>query len=507
MSVKSVVKLLGPYFLFSSWPFISFWDHNKLEIAKFDDLFVTAFAVISVGLLLIGGMRLLFPGLGIQRIGLVVGIGIATLFSYQVVVAMVQFSGGWWGIYYLVGWVLSFLIAVAIGLYVGKDHRKTQIAVIVGATLVTIPVLSLAWNATKTQEIFRTTTVNTLGTESAPDNQQANLPNIYYFILDAYARADVLKKYFTYDNKEFLGALESEGFRIVTQSHSNYAGTLYSVSTTLNNAYYLPSGPGSLGRVDPQSPIFDSIKGRPSVVFNRLRELGYTIYYANHKGSTETNCKPYCLTGKAFLSPLQFELLRMTPVYGVLNEWHNDVMRNWGLFNQKSLDPVIERLPSLKPDPVFLFAHILSPHSPLIYKQDCTERQKVELQLEIKDNKLPAATTKQHYVEEIMCLNSRVRDAIRRIVKMKPNAIIIVQSDHGTVIPGQDTKGDAQLIKLRFANLNALRLPNRCKSYVYPTMSLVNTFRIVLGCIERNKPNLLPDRIFHIENDSFVELP
>lgn len=459
-----------------------------------------------MGLLLIGVIKRLFPNIEVQRLGFAVGIGIATLFSYQVVVATIQFSGGWWGIYYLIGWVLSFLIAIAIGLYVGKNKGGCRVAVIVGATLVVIPISSLVWNATKAQKSFQTAKVDTQGTKSAPVRKQADLPNIYYFILDAYTRADVLKKYFSYDNSGFLGALENDGFQIVTQSHSNYPATLYSVSTTLNSDYYLPTGPNSERKVDPNSPIFNSVKGGPSVVFDRLRKLGYTIYYANHKGSTDTNCKPYCLAGKAFLSPLQFELLRMTPAYGVLNEWYNEIMRNWGFFHQKNLDPVVKRLASMTPDPVFLFAHVLSPHAPLIYKPDCSQRPNVELQMEMKDNNLPAVVVKQHYVEEIMCLNSRVRDAIKRILRMKPNAIIIVQSDHGIAIPGKDSNGDAQSEKLPFANLNALRLPKRCKPFVHPSMSLVNTFRVVLACIEGKKPTLLPDRLFQVKNGSFVEL-
>jgi ascorbate-specific PTS system EIIC-type component UlaA len=100
----------------------------------------------------------------------------------------------------LIGWVLSFLIAIAIGLYVGKNKGGCRVAVIVGATLVVIPISSLVWNATKAQKSFQTAKVDTQGTKSAPVRKQADLPNIYYFILDAYTRADVLKKYFSYDN-------------------------------------------------------------------------------------------------------------------------------------------------------------------------------------------------------------------------------------------------------------------------------------------------------------------
>ncbi|MDP6271975.1 MAG: hypothetical protein QF398_16555, partial [Alphaproteobacteria bacterium] len=45
----------------------------------------------------------------------------------------------------------------------------------------------------------------------------------------------------------------------------------------------------------------------------------------------------------------------------------------------------------------------------------------------------------------------------------------------------------------RYGILNAIRLPDRCRHQLYPTMTSVNTFRIVFACIEDRPPRLLDD--------------
>jgi hypothetical protein len=42
-------------------------------------------------------------------------------------------------------------------------------------------------------------------------------PDVYYFILDSYTRADLLKEAYGYDNSPFLDALRERGFYVATQ--------------------------------------------------------------------------------------------------------------------------------------------------------------------------------------------------------------------------------------------------------------------------------------------------
>src|SRR5690349_2515456 len=80
-------------------------------------------------------------------------------------------------------------------------------------------------------------------------------PDIYYIILDAYGRADVLQEMFGYDNTPFLQALESKGFYVAKCSQSNYGQTMLSLTSSLNFDY-LDSLTNSLtANTDTRAPL------------------------------------------------------------------------------------------------------------------------------------------------------------------------------------------------------------------------------------------------------------
>ena len=71
-------------------------------------------------------------------------------------------------------------------------------------------------------------------------------PNVYYIILDAYTSSKVLKDVFDFDNQDFISQLNERGFHVTENSHSNYASTFTSLTSSLNMEYvnYLTSAVG-----------------------------------------------------------------------------------------------------------------------------------------------------------------------------------------------------------------------------------------------------------------------
>ena len=59
-------------------------------------------------------------------------------------------------------------------------------------------------------------------------------PDIYYIIFDGYPNEHTLKELFDYDNSSFLNFLKKRGFYVASKSHSNYALTVPSISSSLN---------------------------------------------------------------------------------------------------------------------------------------------------------------------------------------------------------------------------------------------------------------------------------
>ena len=67
-------------------------------------------------------------------------------------------------------------------------------------------------------------------------------PDIYYIILDAYGRSDVLQTTYGIDNSVFLSQLQELGFYVAECSMSNYAQTELSLSSSLNLNYLQSHG-------------------------------------------------------------------------------------------------------------------------------------------------------------------------------------------------------------------------------------------------------------------------
>src|SRR6266700_2446028 len=62
-------------------------------------------------------------------------------------------------------------------------------------------------------------------------------PDIFYIILDGYARQDVLADFFGYDNRPFLAFLRKKGFYVAPKSRCNYSVTYLSLNSSLNMQY------------------------------------------------------------------------------------------------------------------------------------------------------------------------------------------------------------------------------------------------------------------------------
>ena len=66
---------------------------------------------------------------------------------------------------------------------------------------------------------------------------QIDKPDIYFIILDAYSREDLLKTAFGFDNQPFVDQLSALGFDVIPCSRSNYNATALSLSSMLNLNY------------------------------------------------------------------------------------------------------------------------------------------------------------------------------------------------------------------------------------------------------------------------------
>jgi hypothetical protein len=129
-------------------------------------------------------------------------------------------------------WVGLFLAVWAIMTHKRASGRSiTPVLNLIGLAALLLPVLSLSTfylraHTCKGGQAGRIPMVVLRPQAGEP------LPDIYYIILDRYARSDYMSEVIGLDNSEFIAFLESEGFYVAAESRSNHNWT-YSIPSLI----------------------------------------------------------------------------------------------------------------------------------------------------------------------------------------------------------------------------------------------------------------------------------
>jgi len=337
-----------------------------------------------------------------------------------------------------------------------------------------------------------------------------SLPNIYYIILDTYASFDVLKNYFDYDNNDFEKYLESKDFFVARKSRCNYPITILSLSSSLNMEYH-PYEQKSYSEYS-KKYLF---KTQLSKFALTLLNLGYTYIPIGHNFFS----RPFCKNDKVIMSSgyhqsdfLWLNQLLLTSFEPIVRHWHFLPLKAAyfnTLFEFKLLENSINYLGSK-----FVFAHILCPHDPFVFHKDGRYAENIELQINKLSKKDFDNLKKKQFVEQLEFVTTKAKSAIDHILSNDSNAIIILQSDHGVWLNGQDSTSkelslNKDFLAQRMPILNAYYVPAKTKELLYDSISPVNSFRVILKSVFNTNDSLLPDNHFVIwyENTPHLTLP
>ncbi|HLF37990.1 MAG TPA: hypothetical protein VI520_08660 [Anaerolineales bacterium] len=306
-------------------------------------------------------------------------------------------------------------------------------------------------------------------------------PDIYFIILDAYARADTLRDQFDFDNGAFLDALSEMGFYVAECSQSNYAQTELSLAATLNMQYLSDLIDESIQGEAARAQLWPLI--RHSAVRLLLEGLGYrTVAFETGYYWTEWEDADVYLAPQrglfAGMSAFEGTLLRSTAAWALI-----DALPVLPPFLQRDLDRSTDahrdrllyvldqlgRTPEI-PGPKFVFAHIVSPHRPFVFD---AEGNPVDDEYTWTHSNLGLDAYREGYRQQVAYLNSRMVSILRGIVEgSNGQAVIIMQGDHG---PEEGSSQD------RMRNLDVIHLPGGDSPTLYPSISPVNAMRIALN--------------------------
>jgi hypothetical protein len=200
------------------------------------------------------------------------------------------------------------------------------------------------------------------------------------------------------------------------------------------------------------------------------------------------------------VNPFEQLLLAWTPLGPVLR--HATELSPYTLHRERILHTLsdITRY-ATDPAPTFVFAHVISPHGPFVFgaKGEDVSTHEIPFSLSriFQDPDMPSAPDlvgpeyARRYREQARYLGGLVVQAVKEILQNSSEPpIIIVQGDHGPSGFSPDGR------RTRLAILNAYYLPHGGQRWLYPSISPVNSLRVVLNHYFGAEFPMLPDDSF-----------
>jgi hypothetical protein len=395
-----------------------------------------------------------------QKTGIFTTLTLLAFFNYGILYELLEkvyYSGAWpmHNIHrYLLGiYFLGFVIALFLFKKAKKDlsNHNFFMNTTVGILLL-YNVLSLFFHASQSKS-------HMLHDQQAPFKQLStkDVPDIYYIVLDGYANSNVLKKYYDFDNAPFLNHLKAENFFVADSAFSNYYYTQPSLTSTLNLSYLSPE-------LNSQYLLSNNF------LFHTLQSYGYDIINIKSGYSVTAAFKdlnysiPIAGANEFERALMKYTILRLDDLAGIMafvrlqSQFYH--LKDFFTFNEK---------------PKFCFIHIVSPHPPYVL----TKKGEFRIHKSFGDN---SWAPKASYLDQLSYTTTQIDQFVQKILeqKQKIRPVIIIQSDHGPWInsPSRD-----DIFEARSGILNAILLPKDDMKKLYPSVSSVNTFRIVLSSV------------------------
>ncbi len=487
-------------FLLAIFPILALWNHN----AHFVELRSVArsliIALVAAALLLVL-FRLIFRDW--HKASLITSLSALLFFSYGHVFLYLQenlealarhryVAAGFVGVFLLVLWFVVKKLE--------HPEKIEGFLTITSIVLVAFSILQLVWYE---YSVYRASAEAESRGELAVETQTLqnldNRPDVFWIILDAYGRSDVLQEYYDYDNTEFLQELRDIGFYVATCSQTNYPDTILSLLSTMN-IDYLQNVVSDYGALPQMSK---------SVVRKTFDALGYkTIAFENYFGDhfdlfedIRLNRQQSIMALNLFKRTNEFEAILMQtsllrlfidipqiiPSFLQVAEedsWYYELY----LQTQYILD-TLPTLPSME-GPNFFFTHIVVPHTPYIFAPDGSF-------LLTENTSVHAETI--GYRNNVAFLDNRLPDVIRAIIDNSDiPPIIIIQGDHGP------TSRDIRPEK-RMPILNAYYVSDEAEGDLYPSITPVNTFRVMFNYYFETDYKYLEDLSYYVWGRNFSD--
>lgn len=279
--------------------------------------------------------------------------------------------------------------------------------------------------------------------------------NIYYLLCDEYASFAQLEHDFGYDNSAFRNELLSLGFNVSESSRNDSTSTVVVVANIMQLDYIA---------TDSSTSVEDENLTKGGIVHQLLKENGYieqgigdtqwlgvdgTVQKKAEATTADGDNLSQIILGRSFLEPFY--------------------QRNY-VAEAQTIARSFDDLDSMVIEPnssKFILFYVPCPHHPYYFDKNgnlnSTEKW-------INDEK---GSNNDAYIGQLQYVSDRVLAAVKRIVELDPNSIIVLCSDHGNRF-GTVSSGYTHLI------LNAVYIGGEKTSEI-EGLSSVNTLRYLFN--------------------------
>lgn len=273
--------------------------------------------------------------------------------------------------------------------------------------------------------ITKVTTERQVGvSEEISDITFSEKPNVYYLFYDEYGGFENLKRYYEYDNADFENFLLEEGFNISYSSHNTESLWTSTILPNLLNLSYVAS--------DEEYSVSNFEKTENCFLFQIFANNGYTINLINdhnqlktagcnvlNTGKKRESLSNYILNNSIWTEMVDLKNWIVKKVLGEKESYASSLKETLKIV-ENCVDEIDEGNPTLT------VSYICAPHHYFALDENGLGIS-TEFETDYQD--------KWVYLGQLKYVTKSIETTVKNIKEQDPNALIMIQSDHGMRYP------------------------------------------------------------------------
>ena len=479
-------------FLMAAFPIVFLFARNLREAITPSDIVTPLELSIGATAIFMAVGWVIFRN--VRAVGLVVSVWLLLFFSYGR--ASDGLQGGLLGrdLYLLIAWgILAFAAVVVAFLFRSRLRATTTALNLIAVVLVAMNVIPIV--------LYRSAVPRGAGLSGgsfadqlvAAKSSKGDLPDIYYIVPEDYGEARTLQHLYGIDTQPLNRWLTKQGFYVAADSKTNYQNTSLSLASSLNLQY----ASSLLGEAVKDG---DAVKGtlHGSAVSRFLKALGYRyVHMGMWWAATATDPTADLEVKGEGLSEFSSILYDTTILPALSTKVKSvggvelDVRRVRYEHTLQEFDNLLQA--SKLRGPKFVFVHLGVPHAHYVFDRKGQFVSKAQA---------AANTKEERFADQALWTSRKLQDVLGQLLEATGRkAVIILQTDEGpepVAYPGvsRDEPNIRNKLLDKYRILNAYYLPGVSHAKLYPSITPVNSFRLVFDLYFHAGFGLLPDQIW-----------